>query len=108
MYALYIAVFVLIIAISVPLIMGMVPRNHWYGFRTTKTLSSDSVWYQANRIGGKYFIVAALVQLAVLFVMHLAWPQREDELINTYGAVLTIVPLLIAVVIWFLRVRRLG
>ena len=51
-----------VIAISIPLILGMVPRNHWYGFRTPKTLSSDTVWYQANKIGGKYFVVASLLQ----------------------------------------------
>ena len=51
MLALLVGLPVLLIAVSIPLMLGMVPRNHWYGFRTPKTLSSDSVWYPANRIG---------------------------------------------------------
>src|SRR5262245_45265489 len=43
---------VLIAAISVPLILGMVPPNGVYGFRTSLTRSSSDIWYQANAFMG--------------------------------------------------------
>ena len=82
----------LIIAVSIPLILGMVPRNHWYGFRTSKTLASDAVWYEGNRIGGKYFVIAALIQLATMAVVFLVWPARIPHLVITYGAVAVTAP----------------
>ena len=30
--------------ISMPLVLGLIPRNHFYGVRTLKTLSGDGVW----------------------------------------------------------------
>src|SRR5262249_37141483 len=41
-----------IIIVSIPMILAKVPRNSLYGFRTTYTLSSDEVWYRANKISG--------------------------------------------------------
>jgi hypothetical protein len=38
----------LIIAVAIPLIIGKVPRNRFYGFRTRYSLSSDEVWYRAK------------------------------------------------------------
>jgi uncharacterized membrane protein len=96
-----------VIVSAIPLIFGMVPRNHWYGFRTPKTLSSDTVWYQANRTGGKYFVIAGLVQLIGFAIVRLAWPAQAAHLTIAYGGIVLTIPLLIAVVIWFLSVRRL-
>src|ERR1017187_10323762 len=96
-----------VIAISIPLIFGMVPRNHWYGFRTPKTLSSDTVWYQANRIGGEYFVIAGLIQLIAIAIGRFVWPERLTQLTLGYGSVLMTLPLLIAVVFWFVSIRRL-
>ena len=39
---------ILLAALSIPLILGHVPPNHWYGFRTSKTLSSAKLWRAAN------------------------------------------------------------
>ena len=92
-----------IIAISTPLILGKIPRNHWYGFRTPKTLSSDAVWYPANKIGGKYFVVAGLIQLAAIGLVQFTYP----EAMAAYGGFAILVPLLIALVLWFARIRSI-
>lgn len=42
----------LMVGLGVPLILGKVERNRWYGFRTPATLSSDEIWYPANRSMG--------------------------------------------------------
>jgi len=96
-----------IIAVSIPLILGVVPRNHWYGFRTSRTLSSDATWYRSNRIGGKYFVIAGLIQLIAIAIVRLVWPAQATQLTATYGGIWVTVPLLIAVVLWFVRTRRI-
>lgn len=59
----------LIIIVSAPLILGVVPRNRIYGVRTRKTLSDDSVWYRANRFGGWAFMLSCLPYLLVTALM---------------------------------------
>ena len=43
---------ILLAALSIPLILGRVPPNHWYGFRTSKTLRSAKLWRAANHYAG--------------------------------------------------------
>jgi uncharacterized membrane protein len=103
MLGLFLLVPLLVIAISIPLILGKVPRNHWYGFRTPKTLSSDAVWYPANRIGGKYLCVAGMIQLIAFAIGFSFWPEQTIA----YESVLATLPLLIAVLFWFLAIRHI-
>jgi uncharacterized membrane protein len=51
---------IVIVAVAIPMIVGMIPRNRFYGFRTPRTLASDQVWYPANRFAGKAMTIAAL------------------------------------------------
>ncbi len=48
-------------ALGIPLMRGMVPPNIWYGFRTSKTLSNNDIWYKVNRILGADMIKAGAV-----------------------------------------------
>lgn len=54
---------ILIIVASVPLVLGLVPRNRVYGIRTCKTLADDRLWYPANKFGGWALILACLAYL---------------------------------------------
>jgi uncharacterized membrane protein len=54
----------LIIVLSIPMILGKVPRNSLYGFRTAYTLSSDEVWYRANKVSGIALLLAGMFWLA--------------------------------------------
>ncbi len=56
---------VIFIVISVPIVLGMVPRNRIYGVRTRRTISSDEIWYPANRHGGIAIALASAVYLLV-------------------------------------------
>lgn len=54
--------------LSIPLFLKKVPRNPLYGLRTKDTMSSNKVWYSANRamgvggiIGGVLWLLAAMV-----------------------------------------------
>lgn len=56
---------ILILIVSIPLVIGWIPRNKFYGVRTRKTLSDDRVWYSANRFGGWLFIISSLIYLGI-------------------------------------------
>ncbi len=61
----------LFIGISIPLILGKIPPNHWYGFRTRKTLSNKETWYKANKYMGKDLAIFGCLMVLynlVLFV----------------------------------------
>jgi SdpI/YfhL protein family len=51
---------VLILA-SVPLVLGLVPPNRWYGFRLPGARLDPELWYEVNSLGGKLFIAALLI-----------------------------------------------
>ncbi len=64
------------VLIAVPLILGKVPPNLWYGVRTRKTLSSPALWYKANRMGGICFLASTAAAVAVWTVL-LALPMSH-------------------------------
>ncbi len=68
---------VIFVLISVPVVLGLVPRNRLYGVRTRSTLSSDEIWYPANRHGGIVIMLASATYLVVarLDPYHLGAPD---------------------------------
>ena len=57
------------IAVSIPLVMGVVPPNWFYGFRTAKTMSDPQIWYQANRHAGANLIAAGVWAMVLCSVI---------------------------------------
>jgi uncharacterized membrane protein len=53
----------LAVVLGVPMALGLVPPNRFYGYRTRKTLSSAVVWYRANRISGSSLIIAGIAAI---------------------------------------------
>ena len=51
---------ILLAVLSVPLMLGWVPRNYLYGFRVAATLRDDRIWYAVNRAFGREAIVIGL------------------------------------------------
>jgi hypothetical protein len=71
---------VVMAVLAVPVVLGKVPPNPIYGFRTPKTLSSPGIWYAANRIAGWMLIGAAAVTTCfnlVLSSIEPAWPPEK-------------------------------
>jgi len=70
---------VIIFVVSLPLILGLVPRNRIYGIRTRKTLSDDRTWSSVNRFGGGMILAASVFYLIVAMIFpysgaaFLAW-----------------------------------
>lgn len=60
--------------LAIPLVLGLIPRNRFYGVRTTQTLSDERAWYAANRVAG----VAVMVASAVYGVVAVVWPYHRS------------------------------
>ena len=60
----FVAVGVVFVALGIPLMLGRVRPNFWYGCRTRETLSDERVWYAVNRVTGRDLIAGGGVVLA--------------------------------------------
>ncbi|HQM99558.1 MAG TPA: SdpI family protein [Candidatus Hydrogenedentes bacterium] len=63
-----IGVGLLFIAISIPLVLRMIPMNGLYGFRIPKAFISAELWYDINAYGGKQMILWSIIMIAVSIV----------------------------------------
>jgi hypothetical protein len=52
-----------LIVLGLPLLFGLVPKNWFYGLRTSRTMSSDESWYIQNRITGVAMLLIGVVWL---------------------------------------------
>jgi hypothetical protein len=73
----------LLTALSVPLILGKIGPNPWYGFRVKKTLNDSAVWYPANAYAGKRLFVVGLAGSVIAVVLYFV-PNMD---LNTYQPV---------------------
>ena len=97
----------LIIVFSIPLIIRKIPRNAIYGFRTTKTMANDDIWYRANRYGGICILVAALVTLAGITILFLNKEALSFEIFNNTSFALFVGPILISVLLSLDYIKKL-
>jgi uncharacterized membrane protein len=63
----------LLFIVAVPLVLGAIPRNRLYGFRTRRTLSDDAIWYSVNRFAGFALMIASALYLAATMI----WPYSR-------------------------------
>ena len=68
--ALWILEGLLLMLVARPMIKRRIGPNHFYGFRTPKTLSSPDIWYPANEFSGRRLFAAGAV--ITLFSLLLA------------------------------------
>ena len=58
---------VVILLTSIPMVLGMVPRNRWCGIRTRRSMNgTEAEWYAIDRKGG---IVLLCISAAALFIL---------------------------------------
>lgn len=69
---------VLVAILCVPLALGRVPMNRFYGIRIPQSYQSDGDWYAINRHGGRQMLIyAALVAAAGVGVLFM--PPRPSK-----------------------------
>lgn len=77
----------LLIVLSIPLVLRLVPRNRFYGFRIPATLSSESVWYDANALCARHMILLGLFMVALEFVLPLTLRIPVLRVVGVVGLV---------------------
>jgi len=77
----------LIALLSLPMVFGWIPRQSFYGVRTVKTLSSDDIWYPANRFAGILFAASSCVYFAV------AWSLPDTTTATNIGLFIWVIQL---------------
>lgn len=76
-----IALALILIGISVPLVLGKISMNSTYGIRFAKSFESDELWFKINRYGGKQLIKWS-IPIAVLGLASLVFPTLATGLTN--------------------------
>jgi hypothetical protein len=97
----------ILIVLSIPLILGLVPKNRFFGFSIPVfTMSSDAIWYYANRVGGIAYVIAGTFWLALEWWLPQAMsPKRSAlRLADTIGWSSLVVAALVA--FWLVYRRR--
>ena len=97
----------LILMLSLPMILGKVPPNGTYGFRTPKTMSSPEVWYAANRAAGWFMLAAMVVSICFNLVLWWTFPEWPLERMLSWMTGGMLIPLLISLLASFSYLRRL-
>ncbi|MEA5504318.1 SdpI family protein [Halotia wernerae UHCC 0503] len=94
---------------SLPLILGKVPPNAWYGFRVAKTFASERIWYMANRAGG-YNLLYAGITIAVTAVVTKLLVSKyglSNNIFNSVNLAIFIFALVVTTLRSFLALNRL-
>ena len=86
---------------SIPLILGVVPPNHFYGFRTPSTVANPSLWYRANAFAGWACLIAAIASGVLI------WGVSRGALPPVPAALVFALPLVIAVGASFVYLHRI-
>ena len=93
---------VLFAFLSTPLILGLIPPNRFYGFRTRRTLLDQGVWYASNLFGGWCFLASSLIYLLVAIFLPCTTAAGTDFSRWLLHLIAFVLPLLISI----LLVRR--
>ncbi len=97
----------IIMGVCIPLIMGKIPPNGLYGFRTAKSVSDPKIWYAINRYLGWALLLAESISLicylALSYVPGLAFLHSDSQI----NFLIFLVPAVIAVVISILHLKKL-
>jgi len=100
---LFVAAWLLIVGVSIPLVLRRVRPNGWYGVRVPATFADEWVWYEANAKSGRDFIVLGVVGIALAVGLRGLPPLAY----TTVNAVAATVGALVAAIVGVVRARRL-
>jgi uncharacterized membrane protein len=88
------------IALGVPLALRRVRPNGFYGFRTSKTMDTETIWYEVNAFTGKAFIWcgSVTVSLALLVALLARVFPVGPSVLAPLAVAIDLIPLAVAVV----------
>jgi ABC-type Fe3+-siderophore transport system permease subunit len=88
--------------LSIPLALGLIPRNRLYGFRTRRTLADDALWYRVNRFAGFGIMIAS----AIYGLVAIARPYDRDFSVWLLHLAAFAGPLVLAIIVSVSYSRR--
>lgn len=74
----FLGLYAVLVAATVPLLLRVVPPNRFFGFRLPGTAASQELWYEINALGGKMFILSMVICGAVNLLF--LWRGMEKAL----------------------------
>lgn len=98
---------ILILVFSIPLILGLIPRNRLYGIRTAKTVADESCWYRANRFGGWALFLSSILYMAVTAIVPTPPPPNDSLMVWLLHLGAFIGPLIVSFVLIQDYIKRL-
>ena len=98
----------LLVILAIPMIMGKVPPNNLYGFRTKKTLSDPEIWYPANAYAGKWLLVWGVLMIVAALLLPWLLPDLTEDSYATLFVILTLGGLLVVVFISWRYLKNLS
>lgn len=79
---------VLLIVLGIPLALGKVGPNPWYGFRLPATLKHRDIWYAVNAQAGWDLVATGVLLLIVVLVVGRMAGVAPDAAALVYAVVL--------------------
>lgn len=84
---------VIFFGLGLPLALGKVKRNAYYGYRINSyTMENDDIWYAVNRAGGRDMVAGSAIFALIAAISLLYMDQRA------WQAVLLVITALVAIV----------
>ena len=103
----FIFVGMLEIIMGIPLLLQKIKPNAIYGFRTSKTRSSDEIWYKANKYFGRDFLIAGIIVTICSLILLLYESSLSTIEISWIGILILTIPLVAIVVRGFFYLKKL-
>jgi uncharacterized membrane protein len=97
----------LLFVAAVPLALGWIPRNRFYGVRTAETLADEGVWYTVNRFAAVGVMAASAIYAAVAVLFPYAPAAADDLAVWGLHLAAFALPLLIALSLAVSYAKRL-
>lgn len=101
-----------LVLITLPLALGKIPPNSFYGIRLPSIMEDPALWYPVNQGVGRDMVYLGLLQSAFMLVLGLGssrWGLSQETAVNVsvaLGAVWAVV-LLVRSLQWSRKVRNL-
>jgi len=64
---------VISVATGLPMALGMIAPNRFYGIRTARTMADPEVWYATNTAGGMAMVVFGIASVIAIYLLHRFW-----------------------------------
>ena len=96
-----------LVGLSIPLILGMIGPNPWYGFRVRRTLSDPAVWYAVNAYSAKRLLAIGMVNIVSAVVLYFA-PEIDVAVYASSCGVIAVAGIIVGLIqsFWFLRALK--